>query len=81
GTIDWAPYLSVSAVLDFRKWLGSESMIDDYCHNLAIQGDEALARVLNMEVVDEDGQFTGRAVHLVPPLFRNATDFNTHRLT
>ncbi len=62
GTVDWAPYLSVSAALDFRKWLGGEGVIDRYCHNLAIEGGKTLAKVLNTKVMDEDGQFTAHMV-------------------
>ncbi|KAK0224427.1 pyridoxal phosphate-dependent transferase [Armillaria nabsnona] len=68
GTVDWAPYLSVSAALDFRNWLGGEGMIDKYCHNLAIEGGKALAKVLNTKVMDEDGQFTAHMVNVVIPL-------------
>lgn len=68
GTVDWAAYLGVSAALDFRKWLGGESLIDEYGRNLAIEGGEALVWVLNMAVMDGDCQFAAHMVHLIPPL-------------
>ncbi|KAG7447413.1 PLP-dependent transferase [Guyanagaster necrorhizus] len=68
GTIDLVPYFSISAALDFRKWLGSEGAINEYCHKLAIEGGKALAKVLNTKVMDEDGQFTAHMVNVVMPL-------------
>lgn len=68
GTVDWAPYLSISAALDFRQWLGGEGVINEYCHNLAIEGGKALAKVLDTKVMDEDGRFTAHMVNVVMPL-------------
>ncbi|KAK0452766.1 pyridoxal phosphate-dependent transferase [Desarmillaria tabescens] len=68
GTIDWAPYLSIAAALEFRKWLGGETVINEHCHNLAIEGGKTLAKVLNTKVMDEDGQFTAHMVNVVMPL-------------
>ena len=37
GTIDWTPFLSVTAALEFRRSIGGEQRIMKYCHSLAVQ--------------------------------------------
>jgi hercynylcysteine S-oxide lyase len=72
GTIDHAPYLSVSAAFVYRSWLGGEKKINDYCHQLAIEGGKKLAEVLGTEVMDStDGaEGTGNMVcSLISELF------------
>ncbi|KAK0432661.1 hypothetical protein EV421DRAFT_1848079 [Armillaria borealis] len=49
GTVDRAPYLSVSVALDFRHRLGGEGVFNEYCHNLAIEVGIALTKVLEHE--------------------------------
>lgn len=51
GTIDWVPYLTVGAALDFRTWLGGEEKINEWCHKLAVEGGEKIAEVLGTEVM------------------------------
>jgi hypothetical protein len=63
GTIDFVPYLSVRAALEFREWLGGEDKINAYCHSLALTGGKHLAEVLGTTVMDEDGDMTANMVH------------------
>ena len=51
GTIDWSPLLSVNAALDFRTFCGGEERINAYCHALAIDGGEEVARILGTETM------------------------------
>jgi hypothetical protein len=37
GTQDWMPFMSISAAIAFRKEIGGEDRIMDYCHTLAIE--------------------------------------------
>ena len=37
GTQDFAPTLSIAAALDFRKSIGGEERIMEYCHTLAVE--------------------------------------------
>jgi hercynylcysteine S-oxide lyase len=66
GTVDFVPYLSVRAALDFREWLGGEEKINAYCHSLALSGGKRLAEVLGTRVMDEVGDMTANMVHLLP---------------
>lgn len=58
GTVDWSPYLSTAAALDFRRdVLGGEERITEYCHKLAIEGGELFARVLGTETMrNQEGE-------------------------
>lgn len=51
GTCDWSPFLSTLAALDFRKSIGGEERITEYCHNLAVEGGELIAKILGTEVM------------------------------
>ena len=62
GTLDFTPILSVSAALDWRKWIGGEKAINDYCHSLALEGGKRLAQILGTRRMDEDGAFTAHMV-------------------
>ncbi|KAL0954146.1 hypothetical protein HGRIS_005283 [Hohenbuehelia grisea] len=68
GTIDFVPYLSVTYALEFRKWLGGEEKINEYCHRLAIEGGQLLANILGTSVMDPDGSFTANMVNVELPL-------------
>lgn len=63
GTIDFVPYLSVRAALEFRHWVGGEEKINAYCHSLALKGGKRLAELLGTSVMDEDGDMTANMVH------------------
>lgn len=62
GTIDYTPYLSVEAALQWREWVGGEAAIQKYCHELAIEGGKILANTLYTSVMDPDGEFTSAMV-------------------
>ncbi|KAA1467437.1 PLP-dependent transferase [Dentipellis sp. KUC8613] len=68
GTRDPAPYLSVTAALDFRAWLGGEAKIYEYCHSLALAGGQRLAEVLGTELLDKTGAQTLTMVDVALPL-------------
>ncbi|RXW17161.1 hypothetical protein EST38_g8697 [Candolleomyces aberdarensis] len=68
GTIDFAPYLSVLEALKFRKWLGGERKINEYCHDLALKGGRRLAEILGTQVMDPDGSLTVNMVNVELPL-------------
>lgn len=53
GTHDPVPYLSVGPALDFRKWLGGEEKINEYCRSLAIKGGKKLAETIGTEEMDQ----------------------------
>lgn len=49
--------------LDFRKFLGGEKRITEYCHSLAIAGGRKAAEVLGTEMVETDeGELTANMV-------------------
>ncbi|KAF9465635.1 pyridoxal phosphate-dependent transferase [Collybia nuda] len=75
GTIDWAPYLSVNAALDFRSWLGGEAKINAYCHEMAIKGGKRLAEIFGTRVLDPDGELTLNMVNVELP-FPGNVPFN-----
>ncbi|KAG9315188.1 pyridoxal phosphate-dependent transferase [Chiua virens] len=68
GTIDYAPYLSIEAAMDFREWLGGERKINEYTHTLAIAGGKRLAERLGTSVLDPDGELTLNMVNVELPL-------------
>nr|GAT59526.1 PLP-dependent transferase [Mycena chlorophos] len=59
ATIDFVPFLSVAAALDFRTWLGGEDKINAYCRDLAKRGGKRLAEILGTTAhvisTEEDG--------------------------
>ncbi|GFZ51325.1 LOW QUALITY PROTEIN: hypothetical protein JCM24511_09085 [Saitozyma sp. JCM 24511] len=52
GTQDWMPFMSISAAIAFRKEIGGEDRIMDYCHTLAIEGGKRLRRRWGTIVMD-----------------------------
>jgi hypothetical protein len=48
----------MSPAIEFREWMGGEETINAYCHELAMKGGQALAKVLGTSVMDPEGQFT-----------------------
>ncbi|TFY57881.1 hypothetical protein EVG20_g8371 [Dentipellis fragilis] len=68
GTRDPAPYLSITAALDFRSWLGGEAKIYAYCHSLALAGGQRLAELLGTELLDKTGAQTLTMVDVALPL-------------
>ncbi|KAJ7492082.1 PLP-dependent transferase [Mycena latifolia] len=70
ATIDFVPYLSVAAALDFRQWLGGEDKINAYCRQMALQGSKRLAQILGTTgtVMDPTGEMTLNMVNVHLPL-------------
>jgi len=68
GTADQIPYLSIGAAIDFRQWLGGETAINAYCHQLALDGSKRLAEILGTKVLDEAGEFTLHMTNVQLPL-------------
>ncbi|KAF4571630.1 hypothetical protein EYR36_008972 [Pleurotus pulmonarius] len=70
GAIDFSPYLSVCAAIDFREEIGGEQAINEYCHNLALEGGRRLASVLGGRVLDESpsAELTLNMVNVQLPL-------------
>ncbi|KAJ8588457.1 PLP-dependent transferase [Rhizopogon salebrosus TDB-379] len=68
GTIDYVPFFSVNAALDFRQWLGGEHKINEYTHNLAIAGGKRLADLLGTSVMDPEGDLTLNMVNVELPI-------------
>ncbi|KXN90312.1 hypothetical protein AN958_04345 [Leucoagaricus sp. SymC.cos] len=67
GTPDWSPILSIGAALDFRKWIGGEAKISEYCHNLALEGGRRMAEIFGTRVIDPNGELTVNMVNVELP--------------
>ena len=59
----FTPFLFLA--LEFRQWLGGEHKINDYCHNLAVEGGKKLADLWGTRLMDPTGEFT---LNMVCPL-------------
>ncbi|KAG8213125.1 pyridoxal phosphate-dependent transferase [Butyriboletus roseoflavus] len=68
STVDWVPWLSVVAALDFREWLGGERRINEYTHRLAMAGGARLAILLKTSVMDPEGEHTLSMVNVALPI-------------
>ncbi|KAJ7305564.1 pyridoxal phosphate-dependent transferase [Mycena albidolilacea] len=68
GTINFVPPLSITAALEFREWLGGETMINAYCHDMAVRGGAYLASFFGTRVMDHTGEFTCNMVNVQIPL-------------
>lgn len=77
STVDWSPILAVDAAIDFRRdVLAGEERIYEYCHKLAVEGGEAVAKALGTKTMRnatlEAGELVGAMVrtpsHLFPSL-------------
>ncbi|KAF8604139.1 PLP-dependent transferase [Ceratobasidium sp. AG-I] len=69
GTIDLAPFLSISHAIKFREDIGGEKKINDYCHSLAVKGGKILAEVLKTRVMEsEKSELTANMVNVQLPL-------------
>lgn len=47
SSADWVPFLSVTAALSFRRFLGGEARINEYCHSLAVAGGKRLQELFS----------------------------------
>ncbi|TFK75713.1 PLP-dependent transferase [Pluteus cervinus] len=71
GSADAALALSVDAALDFRKYLGGETRINEYCRALALEGGRRLAEILGTQVMDSPeipGELTLNMVNVELPV-------------
>lgn len=56
GSVDGGPNLCVPEALKFRRNVcGGEEAIQHYCHRLAIDGGQLVARILGTEIMDNAG--------------------------
>lgn len=62
GTIDNSPYLCIPAALKWRASLGGEDAIMKYCHNLARQGGQRVAEILDTFMLDNEEQTLTKGV-------------------
>ncbi|KAG0330864.1 hypothetical protein BG004_001946 [Podila humilis] len=67
GTMDYANMLSIEGALDFRKQYGEEA-IRHYCHRLAIEGGQAMAKILGTNVLSNIDHQTGFQVNVRLPI-------------
>ncbi|GAA5884190.1 hypothetical protein JCM6882_002172 [Rhodosporidiobolus microsporus] len=72
STVDWSPIMSTHAALDFRRdVLGGEERIRGYCHRLAKEGGEKVARILGTRVLknkEGEGELVASMVNVELPL-------------
>ncbi|KAF8908098.1 pyridoxal phosphate-dependent transferase [Gymnopilus junonius] len=70
GLIDPVPYLSVEFAIAFRRRLGGEKKINDYCHSLAVEGGRLVAKILGTKVMDstEEGELTANMTNFELPI-------------
>lgn len=54
--MDFSPYLTVPAALEFRKNVGGERAIMSYNHRLAVDGGKCLAQIFKTEVLQDEDQ-------------------------
>lgn len=54
GTVDSAPYLCVSAALEYRRSLGGEDAVMKYCHGLARKAGKLVAERLGTRVMENE---------------------------
>ncbi|KAF3043360.1 hypothetical protein E8E11_008773 [Didymella keratinophila] len=60
GTIDSSPYLCIPAAVEWRKALGGEKVIVEYCTNLAQDAGKLWAKEFNTEVLDNETKTLGQ---------------------
>ncbi|CAO3610002.1 unnamed protein product [Cunninghamella blakesleeana] len=69
GTSDFSTYLCVEDVLEYRKSLGGEEKIIDYCSKLAREGGQLAADILGTDVLEnEQKSLTACMVNVRLPL-------------
>ncbi|KAG6818669.1 hypothetical protein H0H93_002996 [Arthromyces matolae] len=57
----------LKATLKFREWIGGEDKINEWCHNLAVEGGRRLAERWGTRVMDPNGELTWNMVRLLSP--------------
>lgn len=74
GTLDFSPVLSIESALEFRdKVCGGDERIQAYCHKLAKEGGELVARELGTSVMQtadpaSDGELIANMVNVELPM-------------
>ncbi|KAJ7716635.1 pyridoxal phosphate-dependent transferase [Mycena metata] len=68
GTLDVTIPLSVNHALDFHEWLGGEKKINEYCHQLAVNGGRRLAEVMGTAVLEGSEEQLGNMANVELPL-------------
>lgn len=69
GAIDWSGYLSVDTSFEFIEQCGGGAKIREYCHELAVEGGDCVAKILGTEVLKEPGsEYTANMVNVRLPL-------------
>ncbi|KAI9321547.1 pyridoxal phosphate-dependent transferase [Dichotomocladium elegans] len=71
GTTDFSTHLCIPAALDFRKALGGEEAIQNYCNNLAREGGQRLADIWGTQVLENDDKTLTVAMTNVQLPFKN----------
>ncbi|KAG6335667.1 hypothetical protein ID866_3425 [Astraeus odoratus] len=61
-------FVKLFASLDFREWIGGEHKINEYTHNLAIEGGKHLAKRFETSLLDPDGLMTPNMVNVELPM-------------
>ena len=56
---DWVPFLSISAALDFRAFLGGEDRIMEHNHALAVEGGKHLQKMFGGTAIMENEKGRG----------------------
>ncbi|PKC74274.1 PLP-dependent transferase [Rhizophagus irregularis] len=51
GTQDFGSFLAIHAALEFRKKIGGEEKIQNYCKKLAIEGGNLISSILGTEII------------------------------
>ncbi|KAI8982537.1 pyridoxal phosphate-dependent transferase [Pilobolus umbonatus] len=82
GTIDYTPYVCVSAAINYRKSIGGEEAIQKYIHDLAVKGGELVAKILNTRVMENSTKtLTLGMVNVelpIPPTSKSDSEISNH---
>jgi len=78
--IFFSSYLTIISALDFRKQIGGEKRIQEYCHNLAVQGGKPIASILNTQVMGPE-YLIANMVNIKLPIFINNREFTEAKFT
>ena len=70
SSVDLATYATIGAALEFRHWMGGEKKINEYCHDLVVQGTQLLAKMFGTEVLDQspDLELTLNMANVILPI-------------
>jgi len=69
GTQDYSAFITAAEVIQFREWLGGESVIQNYTHSLAVEGGQLLSRMFQTKVMENDSNsLTASMVNILLPV-------------